>query len=419
MAVRPEILAPAGNVEKLKTAFHFGADAVYVGLKRFSLRNFATNFEMDELEWSLGHARERGGRVYVALNMLPYDADLVAMEADVRTLAKLGPDGLIVSDPGVLDLVQREAPLVPVHLSTQANVMNTGAARFWLRQGVERIIVARELSLVQLKELATAAPGQIEVFVHGAVCISYSGRCFLSLYWADRDALRGECAQACRWKHRELEEEKRPGERHYLREDDRYTYFFDARDLCALPVLEKLYAAGVASWKIEGRMKSEHYVAVTADVYRQAAEWLAAGDVDGLRASLNDLVTEVSRVSNRSFSTHFLEGEVPDRATYNAEGSQYHNYDAFLGKVVGRADHHIDVSLRNPLRPGDNVELCDRGLVREVLTVNEVREIDGTLLDFGRTGVTVRLSGNFPVETGAILRRGLAFSNNLTRLAPD
>lgn len=405
MAIRPEILAPAGNVEKLKTAFHFGADAVYVGLKRFSLRNFATNFEMDELEWSLGHARERGRRVYVALNMLPYDADLAAMEADVRTLEKLGPDGVVVSDPGVLDLVQRQAPSLPVHLSTQANVMNAGAAGFWFRQGVERIIVARELSLGQLKDMAVASPGRIEVFVHGAVCISYSGRCFLSLYWAGRDALRGECAQACRWRYKELEEEKRPGERHYLREDDRYTYFFDARDLCALPILEELFAAGVASWKIEGRMKSEHYVAVTADVYRHAAQWLAAGDVDRFRASLDDLVTEVSRVSNRSFSTHFLGGEVPDLSTYNAQGSQYHNYDAFLGKVVGKADSHVDVSLRNLVRPGDQVELRDVGLLREPFTVREVREPDGTLLDHGRANITVRLPGTFRADTGAVLRR--------------
>ena len=407
MVSRPEILAPAGNVDKLQTAFHFGADAVYVGLKQFSLRNFATNFDIDELEWSLSHAHEGGKRVYVALNMLPYDGDLAAMEDAVRTLGRLAPDGVIVSDPGVLELVRREAPSLSVHLSTQANVMNTGAARFWFAQGIERIILARELSIEQIQALAAGVPGQIEVFVHGAVCISYSGRCFLSLYWADRDAQRGECAQACRWKYKELEEEKRPGDRHYLREDDRYTYFFDARDLCGLPVLRQLYAAGVGSWKIEGRMKSEHYVAVTSDVYSHAATLLANREEDRFVASLDDLSLEVERVSNRSFSTHFLEGEVPDRSTYNAKGSQYHNFDAFLGRVIGRSREHVDVSLRNPLRPGDRVELRGRGLVRHQLTVDQVREIDGTLLDFGRSGVTVRIPGDFPVECGAILRRDL------------
>lgn len=402
--MRPEILAPAGDVEKLKTAFHFGADSVYVGLKRHSLRNFARNFDFDELEYALCHAHDRGGKVYVALNILADDKDLEAMAADVRTLGQLQPDGVIIADPGVLNLLRIHAPGLPVHLSTQANVTNASSARFWFDQGIERIVVARELGIGRLRQLVSNVSGEVEAFVHGAVCISYSGRCFLSHYWTGRDANRGECAQACRWKYREVEEQRREGEHHYLMEDERYTYFFDARDLCALPLLQRLFESGVAAWKIEGRMKSQHYVAVTTDVYRMAADWLAAGETERFEEALPELELEVARVSNREFSTHFLPGGVPDLDSYNRSGSTYRNAGAFVGTVVGRSEHFLDVRLKNKLEPGALLELRDRGMVRESLDVGPLFTPEGDSIDRGLQEKVVRIPGSFKSGVGAIVR---------------
>jgi len=389
----------------LKTAFHFGADAVYLGLKKFSLRNFATNFEWDELEWALEHARTLGRRVYVALNMLPYDEDLTDMDPALRRLAKLGPHGVILSDPGVVELCRRAAPALPIHLSTQANVMNRGAVEFWARQGIRRIVMARELSVDQLSKVARGSPAELEVFVHGAVCISYSGRCFLSLYWADRDAQRGECTQACRWRYQAVEEHRRPGQKHYLMEDDRYSYFFDARDLCAMPLLDDLVDAGIAALKIEGRMRSAHYVAVATDVYRCAADWLANDERVRWQREKGQLVAELARVSNRGFSTHFLSGEPLSRQTYNVTGSRYDNFDVFIGRVVARDEAGVVVALKNPLRPGDRVEFRDRGLVREPVTVPDLRLEEGREVDFGRAGDRVRIPGHFAAGVNAIVRR--------------
>jgi len=234
---RPEILAPAGTPAKLKTALHFGADAVYLGLRQFSMRSFAGNFTFDQLEWALAYAHDRGRKVYVAVNIQPFDVDLDPIAESLKTLAKLKPDGLIVADPGVIDLARRLCPDLPLHLSTQSSVINSGAARFWFAQGFRRIIAARELSVEQLAVIVREGGGDIEAFVHGAVCIAYSGRCLLSLYWANRDPRRGACAQGCRWQYKELEDKRRPGQGNPVEQDERGTYFFDAKDLCGLPLL--------------------------------------------------------------------------------------------------------------------------------------------------------------------------------------
>ena len=401
---RPEIVAPAGDPDKLKTALHFGADAVYLGLKRFSLRNFATNFDFDQLEWALDFAHSLNRKVYVTLNALPYDEDFDLIREDVRRLGALAPDGIIVSDPGVLRMLGTEAPHLAVHMSTQANVMNSHAASFWAGQGVQRIVAARELSIAQLQTLSQA-PVAIEVFVHGAVCISYSGRCFLSLYWSGRSANRGECTQPCRWRYREIEEEKRVGQHHPIMEDSHNSYFFDAKDLCALPVLPQLLEAGPVAWKIEGRMKSEHYVAVTTDVYAQAARWLAQGDTSTFAEALPRLQHEVTRVSNRRFSTHFLDSEQPDLEAYNHKGSRYENSDVFIGKVVTKGHDFIDVELKNPLRPGDTIELRDSGLKSAVMVPTLFAKTDGSPVEFGRPGTTVRITGHCSCGVGAIARR--------------
>ncbi|MFH2008029.1 MAG: peptidase U32 family protein [bacterium] len=403
---RPEILAPAGTPDKLRTALHFGADAVYLGLRRFSLRSLAGNFDLDELEWALAYAHGLGRRVYVAVNIQPFDRDFDELEQALGKLAALAPDGLIVADPGVLDLARRVAPGVSLHLSTQASVTNARAARFWFGQGCRRIIVARELSLEQLGRLATQVDGELEAFVHGAVCIAYSGRCLLSLYWADRDPRLGACAQGCRWQYRAIADQRRPGEANPVEQDERGTYFFDAKDLCALPVLDRLLATGVRALKIEGRTRSEHYVGITVDVYRQAVAQLATGDHEGFQQRLPDYLAELARPGGRGFSTHFLTGGEPGIEAYNPQGSYPDGRYGFLGRITARSDDHVDLALRNPLHPGTTVELRDRGMRSESVTLDTLHAPDGTLLPLGHAGDTVRIQGRFESTAGALARLG-------------
>ncbi len=396
MPPRPEILAPAGTPAALRTALHFGADAVYLGLKQFSLRSQAGNFDDDELEWALAYAHERGRRVYVAVNIQPFDSDLGGIELALRTLDQLGPDAVIVADPGVLALARGAAPGLPLHLSTQASVTNAGAARFWFDQGYKRIILARELSLEQLGVLARDAGGELEVFCHGAVCIAYSGRCLLTLYWANRDTRRGECAQACRWGYRAIEDRRRPGQANPIEQDERGTYFFDARDLCALPVLDRLLATGVSSLKIEGRTRSPLYVAAVADVYRTAAEQLAAGDHASFEAAKEAYLHELGRASARPLSTHFLTGEQDLPETYVPGGSLRRGHGDYVGEVVASDDSSVEVELAHPVRPGDRLEVRDRGM--------RIEPAD-PVTDSHQRGQRVRLRGRFQSGPGALVRR--------------
>ncbi len=404
---RVELLAPAGTPAKLRCAFHFGADAVYLGLRAFSLRAQAGNFGWDELEWALGYAEERGRRVYVALNLQPFDSDAAGIEAALRRLAELRPHGLIVADPGVLSAARRLAPGLPLHLSTQASVTNAAAARFWFEQGLQRIILARELSLAQLATLAQGAPGELEVFVHGAVCVAYSGRCLLSLYGAGErhDPRRGSCAQGCRWRYREIEDLQRPGERQWVEQDERGSYFFDAKDLCALPLLPELLATGVCSLKIEGRSRSIYYLGLTVDVYRQALDHWLAGDLAGFAARKETWLRELARGSRREFSTHFLGGEQDLASTYSSRGAQRGGASEALGQVLERVPGGLKVRLSNPLGAGEAVELRDRGGLCEACCATPLLDPEGTPLERAREGQEVLLLGDFGAGPGALLRR--------------
>ena len=394
-AKKPELLAPAGTPAKLKTALHFGADAVYLGLKHFSMRARAGNFDLEQLEWALQYAHERGRRVIVAVNIQPFDADLEEIERTLRLLGTdLRPDGIIVGDAGVLALARQAAPGVPLHLSTQASVANAAAARFWFGQGIRRIVVARELSLEQLEALVPAAGGEIEAFIHGAVCIAWSGRCLLSLYWANRDPRRGACAQGCRWSYRAIEDRRRPGEENPVEEDDRGTYFFDAKDLCALPVLPRMVAAGVRAFKIEGRTRSPHYLGITTDVYRQGIDRIAAGDLDGFEELVASHTGDLARASRRGFSTHFLCGEQDLPESYNPEGSYAGVQFEYVGQVVRVVDRGLELEVRNAIEQGQALEVRDRGLICE--------EVASTRA--ARTGDTLLLEGEFRAGPGALVR---------------
>lgn len=403
---RPEILAPAGTPQKLKTALHFGADAVYLGLKQYSMRSFAGNFDAEELEWAVDYAHQQGRKVYVALNIQPFDDDFAGLERSLGLLSRLGPDGVIVADPGVLELAQKEAPSIPAHLSTQASVTNAAAARFWFSAGVRRIILAREISLARLAGLARGSPGELEVFAHGAVCVAWSGRCLLSLYWADRDPRRGSCAAACRWPFNAIEDRLRPGQPNPVEQDEQGTYFFDAKDLCALPLLDRLMATGIHALKIEGRTRSPLYVAITTDVYCHAAERIAAQEVEAFREDLGWYMAELARPPCRGFSTHFLDGEEDLAASYNPEGSYAAggNFD-YVGRIERATSEGLVLRVQNAIQPGQSLEVRDRGMICEAMTPDPLVDEQGIPLDKARTGDTVLLRGRFKSGPEAIVRR--------------
>jgi len=403
---RPELLAPAGNMEKLQTAFHFGADAVYGGLSGFSLRSRAGNFNIGQLKDAVATAHAAGGRFYLALNLMPYDADLDMLTGHLKEIEAAGPDALIVSDPGVLLLLQTEGLSIPVHLSTQANVMNGASASFWFRQGVHRIVLARELSLDQIARVCRETAGQLEVFVHGAVCIAYSGRCFLSHYMTGRSANRGDCAQSCRWAYRELEEERRPGERYGLASDERGSYLFNATDLCALPVLPELVATGAHAFKIEGRMRSRHYLAVTVDVYRHALDVLTSSGETAFRRKLPQWVRELERVGNRRFSTHFLTGS-PSETAYRFSEVQVQSWNAYVGVVTQTADHRVGVKLANPVTSGETLELVQPGMRRVPIQAEPMVDAGGRTVTAGKAGheVFLPLPADVTAREGDVVRR--------------
>ncbi|MDA8165592.1 MAG: U32 family peptidase, partial [Desulfobacteraceae bacterium] len=275
MPRRPELLAPAGSFEKLVTAIHYGADAVYLGGKQFSLRARATNFDEAGLREAVAYAHARGVKAYVTVNVFARREDFARLPGYLVFLGEIGADAIIVSDPGILRVASRVVPGLAIHLSTQANVTNPESARFWREQGVSRLNLARELSLPEIAAIRESLDARIEIFVHGALCISYSGRCLLSHYLTGRSANRGDCAHPCRYRYA-LVEEKRPGQHFPVEEDDRGTYIMNARDLCLLARLPELLAAGVDSLKIEGRMKGVYYVGGVVRVYRAALDALAA-----------------------------------------------------------------------------------------------------------------------------------------------
>lgn len=362
--VMPELLAPAGNFEKLVTAVHYGADAVYLGGKQFSLRAKAGNFGAEAMRDGVLYAHAHGVRVYVTVNILAHNDDLLGLDAYLSELREIGVDALIISDPGILLRARTVVPELPIHLSTQANVTNRLAAAFWLNQGVIRLNLARELSLREIGEIRREIRGEMEVFVHGALCISYSGRCMLSSYMTDRDANQGNCAHPCRYSYA-LVEEKRPGQYYPVEEDERGTYIFNSKDLCLLESLPELVAAGVDSLKIEGRMKSIFYVGGVVRVYRAALDYLrelpaeAWRQPDEIRLPVA-LMDELLKTGTRGTTENFLRKrpgasemlyETP-RATQICEPIA----------VIRRAGDRPLVEVRNTLTSGEMAEYMGRGM---------------------------------------------------------
>ena len=341
---KPELLAPAGNLAKLKCAFRFGADAVYVGGKNFSLRAFADNFTDEELAEGIAYAHERGKKVYAAANIFARNADFPAMAEHFRTLEGLGADAVLVSDLGALTLCREVAPSLAVHISTQANVTNARSAAAYAKLGASRVVLARELSLAEIAEIHAQAPDvELEAFVHGAMCISYSGRCYLSDYLDGRPANRGACVQACRRAYR-IQSEGQSGWCD-LEWDGRGTYVMNSKDLNMSAHLQELAAAGVVSFKIEGRMKSEYYLATVVNAYRRI--------LDG--GYSQSLAAELECASHRAYTTAYAFGE--NRDTVLADGSQEGGTCTFVAVVRGYREGRVWAEMRNRFREGDVLEI--------------------------------------------------------------
>lgn len=402
--MRTELLAPAGDLEKLKAAVLYGADAVYLGGRHFGLRAGAGNFDDAGLAEGVRYAHAHGARVYVTVNIFAHNRDLALLPAYLDTVSEAGADAVIVSDPGVVSIVRRQYPALPIHLSTQANTTNWAAARFWEELGVKRIVLARELTLAEIREIREKAALELEIFVHGAMCISYSGRCLLSSYMTGRDANRGDCAQSCRWKYA-LAEEKRPGEYFPIEEDSRGSYILGSRDLCLIEHIPALVGAGVSSFKIEGRMKSVNYVAGVVKAYREALDAYHR-DPENYRFNPSWLA-EIEKVSHRDYSTGFLFGK-PGPSGQHYEGEIYRRSHVFAGLVRGY-DHETGLAVieqRNHFAVGDEVDfMLPRGKnIRQKVT----RIIDGegqSVAAAPHPQQVVQIPVDGPVPEFAIMRR--------------
>lgn len=351
-----ELLSPAGNLEKLNTAFYYGADAAYIGGKNFSLRAFADNFDDSELQNAVKAAKAQGKKIYVTLNIFAKNQDLGAITDYIKYLSSVGVNAVILSDPGIFALVRKVAPELDIHLSTQANTLNKYSARFWVEQGAKRIILARELSLKEIKEIRDYLPKDIELeaFCHGAMCISYSGRCLLSDYFSGRSSNRGECVQACRWNY-ELREKSTNGEFFPVEQDEKGTYILNSKDLNMIEYLSEMVDAGISSFKIEGRMKSEYYVATVVNAYRRALdEFIKNGEAYKKNKTFNE---ELLKTNHRAFTTCFALDKRTD--TVNYDNSQSVGERAFIAVVKDYNDdtRRVKVEMRNRFSEGDMLEL--------------------------------------------------------------
>lgn len=354
---KPELLAPAGNMEKLKMALIYGADAVYIGGEQYGLRAQAGNFTMDEIRRAVSFTHKMNRKLYVTVNIIPHNDDLVGLSAYLKELEEAEVDALIISDPGVLTVAKETIPNMELHLSTQANNTNYKAAEFWYKQGVKRIILARELSFLEIEEIIKKAPKELkfEAFIHGAMCISYSGRCLLSNYIVGRDANRGECAHPCRYKYY-LVEEKRPGQYMPIEEDEKGTYIFNSKDLCMIEYIPQLVNSGLKSLKIEGRMKSSYYVATVVRAYRNAIDDYFE-DLTNYTLK-EEWLEEVKKASHREFFTGFYFNKPDDKGQIYKTSSYIRNYD-FVGLLLDYDDktNLAVVEQRNKMTLGDEIEI--------------------------------------------------------------
>ena len=403
MRKKPELLAPAGTMEKLQMALAYGADAAYLGGAQFGLRAFGGNFTNEEIRAAVNLAHGVGKKIYVTVNVFPHNDDLVSLPDYLRFLADVEVDAVLVADLGVFMLAREVAPQLPVHISTQANNVNWRTVRAWQELGAERVVLARELSREEIREIRRHTDVEMELFVHGAMCISYSGRCLLSSYFTGRDANRGGCAQSCRWKYA-LVEESRPGECYPIEEDARGTYIMNSKDLCLLPYLDEVVDSGIDSLKIEGRMKSVHYVASVVKAYRMALDACLTGTSYKVR---EEWLTELEKVSHRSYTTGFFFGKTTE-ADQIYGSSSYEQTSDFVG-LVRAYDEKTKIAAveqRNNMKLGQEIEIFQPVGAAFRQKLAEMWDTEGQEIAAApHPQQIIRMRMAQPVEVNSILRR--------------
>ena len=394
-----ELLAPAGNFEKFLTALHFGADAVYLAGGRFGLRAFAGNFSEEEMRQAVKIAHDRNKKVYVTLNIIAKDKDFEGLEDYLRFLEEIGVDAVIVADLGVVAFIREKAPNIPVHVSTQANIINSYSAKLMVELGAKRLILARELSLQEIKMIRENVPSdvEIEVFVHGAMCMAYSGRCLLSNYLTGRDSNHGECVQACRWKYM-VREVNREDELE-VQEDERGSYIFNSKDLNMLSHLQELEEIGVDSIKIEGRMKSPYYVATVVNAYRRALDMLPQKPTE-------EPERELLKASHRRYTTGFYFGDENKQYTLDSMPVQESEFVAVVTKDTQNGV--VEVEMRNKFSVGDTLEILSVNdeAFNKKFVVKEIRNLEGEKLESAKlVQERVVVPCEYNLSAGDILRR--------------
>ena len=377
---KPELLIPAGSLEVLKTAVLYGADAVYIGGEMFGLRAKAKNFSKEDMKKGLEFAHEHGVKVYVTANIVAHNEDLEEVRQYMKELKEIKPDALIISDPAIFTIAREEVPEIDVHISTQANNTNYGTYLFWHRLGATRVVSARELSLKEIKEIRKHIPDELEIesFIHGAMCISYSGRCLLSNYFTGRDANRGACTHPCRWKYAVMEE-SRPGEYLPVEENERGTYIFNSKDLCMIEYIPEIIDAGIDSLKIEGRMKTALYVATVARTYRKAIDDFFVSE-ECYRSNMEYYKEEISKCTYRQFTTGFY-FQKPDENTQIYDSNTYVKEYTYIGMVEDYKDGKLKLTQRNKFSVGEVIEVMNPDGSNEFLTVHSIEDEEGKIME--------------------------------------
>lgn len=373
---RPELLIPASSLEVLKTAVIFGADAVYIGGEAFGLRAKAKNFSKDDMREGIAFAHEHGAKVHVTVNILAHNDDLPGVEEYLKELKELNPDALIIADPAIFEMAKEICPDIERHISTQANNTNYGTYLFWWKQGAKRVVSARELSLKEIREIREKIPEEMEIesFIHGAMCISYSGRCLLSNYFTGRDANQGACTHPCRWKYAVVEE-KRPGEYLPVYENERGTYIFNSKDLCMIEHIPEMIDAGIDSFKIEGRMKTALYVATVARTYRKAIDDYLENP-DKYEANMPWYLDQISNCTYRQFTTGFYFGK-PDEEAQIYDNNTYIREYTYLGIIGGERDGLYRIEQRNKFSVGETIEIMKPNGENIQVTVQKILDEEG------------------------------------------
>lgn len=398
---KPELLAPAGNMEKLKVAVHYGADAIYLGGETFGLRNFAGNFTAEEMNSAVSYCHDHGVKTYLTVNAYLANTDLPELEKYLERILPIPLDAYIVSDPGVLSLIREMAPTTVCHLSTQANTTNWRSALFWQQQGISRINLARETTLEAIKETRNHISAELEIFVHGALCISYSGRCLLSSIMSNRDANKGECTHPCRWGYA-LVEESRPGEYYPVIENGKGTFIFNSRDLCLIDHIPELVRSGADSLKIEGRMKGINYVASVVSVYRNAIDRFC----DNPESYEPDprWKEELAKLSHRGYTTGFLFG--PPKEDGQEYDSSYIRTHDFVGIVKGVDDEgYALIDVRGQISRSDLLEFAGRDFTSLTCSASGMLSADGLPQEVANPNQVIKLKPPSPVDPFDLVRK--------------